>query len=465
MMRAHSLRKLLLLATALAALALALAACKRHREAGDSTLIVWHAFNNEETTLFKEMLAEFEASSGKKVVLEYVSYGDMFTKLQTSALAKKTPDVAFLDSIKVTDLAFGSAAVKINELEGFKKRYGTLEGGRKHFVEASYNMAVIDRLGNVDLYGIPVQTTTVALFWNRAMFRAKAQALRDAGLDPNRAPRTWDELIAYGKVLTDPKRKIFGFGQHSSLWFNFVFFNLYNVEFIQYGADGVAKPGLNTPRGRAAMETIGRIVNSGMEGGAWKRGAQGPDLGFLNEFYAMCVTGSWNVERFRNQGLEFDIAMIPAPSKKEIEELGLQPADPTMVEEYGELAWSSSNLGGQTGVILQTAPDKEAAYEFLEWFTSEPIQRRWASTLGQIPVRRSAWKDLDTTKYPFMTKFMEQLRVARRIPQVPKFGILESQIFNPEIDLYLNGGQNVEQMMRNMDRRLEEKILRRMRVE
>lgn len=436
---------------------------------GEKVISLWHPFTTEETEVFKEIMAEFEedyeARTGEKIRIDvqYVSFGDMFTKLRTAAMARITPDVAFLDALKVTDLAFGQALVPIHELEGFKQRYGTIDNAREQFVEASFNAGVVNRAGEVGLYGFPVQTTTVALFWNKEMFREKAAELRAAGLDPNRTPRDWEELVEYGKILNDEERGIYGYGHHSSLWFNFSIFNMYNVGFVEYDENGYPVEDINNPRGKAALERLQSIVNSGVEGGAWKRSALGPDAGFLNERYAMCLTGPWNVESFANAGLDFDIGMIPSPTAEEIERLGLEPRATPAPGETSGAAWSSSNVGGQTGVILRTCEERELAFEIIDYFTSEKIQRRWGSQLGQIPTRRAAWENLDTSKYPFMTKFMEQLAVAKRLPQIPLYGVLENDIFNPQVDLLLQNNQTPDEMMEKMEANMEDQIFEPMR--
>ena len=45
------------------------------------------------------------------------------------------------------------------------------------------------------VYGIPNSSDNRILYYNRAMFKAKARELREAGLDPDRPPRTWSELL------------------------------------------------------------------------------------------------------------------------------------------------------------------------------------------------------------------------------------------------------------------------------
>jgi multiple sugar transport system substrate-binding protein len=45
-------------------------------------------------------------------------------------------------------------------------------------------------------YGIPTNNETMALIWNAKIFE-------DAGLDPDRPPATWDEVVAYSKQIKD----------------------------------------------------------------------------------------------------------------------------------------------------------------------------------------------------------------------------------------------------------------------
>ncbi|MEI8094576.1 MAG: extracellular solute-binding protein [Spirochaetales bacterium] len=74
----------------------------------------------------------------------------------------------------------------------------------KHFAEFNPDVlgVVSDDQGKV--FGLPVNGYSLGLMYNRTMFKK-------AGLDPEKPPKTWDELRAYAEKLTDTKKGIAGF--------------------------------------------------------------------------------------------------------------------------------------------------------------------------------------------------------------------------------------------------------------
>ncbi len=74
----------------------------------------------------------------------------------------------------------------------------------KHFVD--FNPDVLDVVSDAQgkVYGLPVSGYTLGLMYNRTMFKK-------AGLDPDKPPKTWEELRAYAEKLTDTKKGIAGF--------------------------------------------------------------------------------------------------------------------------------------------------------------------------------------------------------------------------------------------------------------
>lgn len=57
---------------------------------------------------------------------------------------------------------------------------------------------------NDNLYSMPFNVSTQILFYNKDMFK-------DAGLDPDKPPKTFDEIEEYAKKLTDKDKGVYGF--------------------------------------------------------------------------------------------------------------------------------------------------------------------------------------------------------------------------------------------------------------
>ncbi len=119
-------------------------------------------------------------------------------KLMTSIVGNVAPDLVFQDRFSISDWASRGAFRPLDDLvERDKNEPGSPT--KDKYYPAPWNEATYG--GKV--YAIPFGADNRILYYNRDVFRAKAAELRAAGLDPERAPRTWSEVRAYSKVLTE----------------------------------------------------------------------------------------------------------------------------------------------------------------------------------------------------------------------------------------------------------------------
>jgi hypothetical protein len=162
---------------------------------------------------FQDLIREFERLHPEyEVRVLGMGAGQMNPqKLMTAIVGKVPPDVISQDRFTISDWASRNTFLPLDPLIERDRKRDPLTPTREQYYpqfweEASYNGQV---------YGIPTSGDTRALFWNKDVFRAKAKELAAAGLDPNRAPRTWKETLAYSKVLTefnkDGSLKVAGF--------------------------------------------------------------------------------------------------------------------------------------------------------------------------------------------------------------------------------------------------------------
>ena len=420
----------IVLFTALVAAAGGCGARRSADEGGVRTITIWETYNAEEHAVFDAMARDFERDyqtrTGETVrlVVQRVPYEGLLPKLKYAAITDTAPDICRVDNAWVLTLAFGKAVVPLDTLPNFG---GTLEEVGSHYVPAAYATNVVTVPEGVawrdHVFGIPDQTNCVALFWNKGLFNESAEALRKEGLDPTRAPATWDEFVRYARVLTVPDRKQYGFGMFATLWWMMPFLNTFGATFTDQTPDGKLACGLSGPKSLEAMNFVVSLYRKDrVEAGAWQTGAINPEQGFLNGKYAMILTGPWNLKRF--SGIDFGVALVPAGP-----------------------AGTSSNVGGSNMVVFRSSRHQDLAFEFLQWFSGHDAQMRWSRELGQIPVNREAFEEVARSSAGTnLGVFLEQLRTARPLKQVPRMDQIEDRVVNPAIELSLKGQGTPEEL-------------------
>ncbi|NLI78618.1 MAG: extracellular solute-binding protein [Candidatus Riflebacteria bacterium] len=383
---------------------------------GRTVLTFWHTYGDEETAMLKEIIAEWEklpANAAWTIRPIRLPFDGHKPKIRTALTVGLGPDMARVDWSFVCELARRNACVDLGTL-GFDKIKDQYVTGplQTNFIDGKYQ-------------GIPEQTNCVALFYNKTMFR-------DAGLDPDQPPKTWDEFIEMGKKLTNAEKGIYAFGMDNTVWWSLPFFNGFGARLIS--EDG-KKCLLASPEAVKAMELKASLfATHKIEAGAWRAGGTPPEQGFQNQKYAMIFTGPWNLPRFSASKLEFGIGLIPAGPNG-----------------------TSSNVGGNNAVIFKAGKHHQACYDFLTYFTSAPVQAKWCMKLNQIPVNKGAY-DLVQFEDKNLNVFLEQMKSTLGNPVVTSFEMLEN-VVNPEMETVLTGQKTAADAMRDAVRKVEEKVL------
>lgn len=384
---------------------------------GRDILTFWHTYSDDEEKLLKEIIAEWEKANPKWSVRPVrIPFDGHKPKLRTALTVGQGPDMARVDWSFVCELARKNALVKLDDF-GFMQI-------RDEYLKAPLYTNYVDG----HFWGIPDQTTCVALFYNRALFR-------NAGLDENNPPKTWDEFVEMGKTLTDPDKGIYAFGMDNTLWWSLPFFNTFGAEIIS--EDGKTCL-IDSPKAVDAMKFKASLYSEHkIEAGAWRAGAITPEQGFINGKYAMIFMGPWNLSKLSAlENLDFGTALIPAGP-----------------------AGSSTNVGGTNVVIFKSRPNQKACYDFLTYFTSAEKQAQWCNKLNQVPVNLKAY-DMVSIQDKHLKLFMEQLKYAKSNPVVTSYELLED-VVNPEMETVLSGQMAAETAFKGAARKVELKVLAR----
>jgi ABC-type glycerol-3-phosphate transport system substrate-binding protein len=393
------MRKAIVLAGLLGGLvAIAAFGCGGREEA--ATLTIWETYNDEEHPIFKEIVAEFEsAHPGVTIDVVRLPFAGAEPKIQTALTTRTEPDIARVDVSFLAKLAYKNALLPLD---------ARVPGD---FLSDILPVALASCRYRGALWGLPDQTNGLCLFYNKDLFRK-------AGLDPERPPRTWDELIEYGEKLTDEGEGVYGIGLSNSLWWSLPFFYTYGATFLSEDGKHCL---LGSPEGIAAFQLkVDMCQKYRIEGGAWRAGGIVPDLGFQNGRYAMILNGPWAVESLRRTGIDFGVGLIPEGP-----------------------AGTHTNVGGNDLVVFKSTKQPDLAAQFLMFVASERVQRMWCSTLGQIPVNTKANDVVDSKEHPYLAVFVEQMGTAIARPQTPFYPEIEN-LMNPEMQAALDNTKSVK---------------------
>lgn len=380
---------------------------------GRTILSFWHTYNDLEEKVLKDIIKEWETKNPTFTVRPVrIPFDGHKPKLRTALTVGQGPDIARVDWSFVCELARKNAVADL-ETFGFSKI-------RDQYLKAPLETGLIDG----KYYGIPDQTTCVAMFYNKALFR-------EAGLEPA-VPATWEEFIEVGKKLTDSSKGQYAFAMMNTLWWNLPFFNTYGARIVS--ADG-KKCELGSEQAIAALEMMTSLSNEHkIEAGAWRPGAISPEQGFVNGKYAMIFMGPWNLAKFKNTKMDFGVGLIPAGP-----------------------AGTSTNVGGTDTVIFKHSKHAAECYDFLTFFTNAKNQARWCSDLNQLPINLGAY-DLVKFEDEHLMTFMEQMKHARVNPVVTSYGLLED-ITNPEMEAALSGQKTAKDALTNAATKVDEKVI------
>ena len=320
-------------------------------EKAKTKLIVWGLTSGKETQGLDAIIAEFDKRNPDIEVSNLsMGAGNMNPqKLMTSIVGGVPPDVIAQDRFTIGDWASRETFLPLDDLiEKDKNSPDAIK--QSDFYPASWNEARYKD----KVYAIPTGIDDRMLLYNKTMFR-------EAGLDPEKPPRTWEELKDAAVKLT--KKNTDGSFDHIGFIPNFgnSWFYIYSWE---NGGEFMSPDGLTctlaAPENVTAL-TYMRDVYDALGGynkvsifqTGFQSGEQDP---FFTGKVAMVINGSWmipNIARYA-PALDFGVAVAPVP-KARLDKLG----------KAAYITW----IGGYSLAIPRGSQKTEAAWKFIKFYT------------------------------------------------------------------------------------------------
>ncbi|MFN3971036.1 MAG: ABC transporter substrate-binding protein [Gemmobacter sp.] len=314
------------------------------------------------TQIIDEYAATFNAANPSiKVTPVYTgSYQDTIARTITQIRGGESPAMAVLLSTDTFTLYDEDVLVAMDDL-------ATTEADRAML--ASFFPAFLAN-GQVDgkTWSIPFQRSTPVIYWNK-------EAFAEAGLDPEKGPATWDEMVEMGKKLV--KRDASG---NVTRW---------GVRIPTAGFPYWLFQGLTTPNGvilanaegnktnfddPGAIEALEYLVALSAEHGVMAPGViewgATPQAFFEGENAIMWTTTGNLTNVRKNAPFAFGVGMLPAKKSR------------------------GAPTGGGNLFIFNTVPEdvQKAAFEFAKWVTSPEMAADWSIKTGYVAVSPAAWE-------------------------------------------------------------------------
>lgn len=386
-----------------AASMLALSACAGSTPASTSgkvTLDVWTGFTGGDRPGYATIVKDFNASHPKIHVNMTVQPWDTIQqKLPSAWLTGQGPDLAAPSS----DPNALAQYVKTNSVLALTN---TGSGDDKINVGTLAPATVKEFTYNGKLYAIPANYATLSLYYNKKAFAA-------AGISS--PPTTVAEFQADAKKLTLPDGKQYGLSladnQTIQMW-----------PILQWleGGDIVNAKNcsvLQTSAGQDSLKPWADLVVKDKISPVGQTGAQADSL-FSAGKAAMELNGPWAAAGYRDAGIDLGIATVP---------LTVDGAKTTL---------------GSTVPLAISAKTKHPsqAQEFLAYWSSKSVQRKFSLQTGFPPVRTDLSDDAKLKADPTVSVFAAQVPDARLyLPHVPNATQVDANGYVPLIGQITRG--------------------------
>ncbi|WP_405781266.1 extracellular solute-binding protein [Streptomyces sp. NBC_01378] len=380
-------------ATALvASLALAATACGgsdsgSDKASGPVTITWWDTSNaTNEAPTYKALVKEFEkANSGIKVKYVNVPFDQAQNKFDTAAGSKGAPDVLRAEVGWTPAFAKKSYLLPLDGTEALAEK--------DKFQPSLIKQAQFEG----KTYGAPLVTDTLALVYNKDLFKK-------AGIDL--PPANWADLKADAAKIKS-KTGIDGYWGSTQGYYSMPFLYGEGSDTVDASAKKITIGSPEAKKGLTAWQ--GLFDGKGLHKADATADAYAHiQDAFVNGKVAAIIQGPWEITNFY-KGSAF----------KDKENLGIATVP----------AGSTGKAGAPTGghnLAVYAGSDKahqEASLKFVKWMTSAATQEQIALKNSTLPTREDAYTTKVVTD-PGIAGFQKVLTAAQPRPELPEYSSL-----------------------------------------
>ena len=330
-----------------------------------TSIMWWHAMTGELRKQLEKLAADFNASQSEfKVVPAYKgSYTETVTAAIFAFRSHSQPAIVQVNEIATATMTAAKGAIY--------PVYELMRDQGEPFAPAAYLPAVsgyyADAAGN--MLSFPFNASTPILYYNKSLFRV-------AGLDPEVAPKTWEEVGAAAQKLRAAGSAC-GFTTSWPSWINIENFSAFHnlpVATRANGFDGIdAVLTFNNP---VVARHIAQLAQ-------WQ----------ATKVFDYSGRGQAAEPRFQNA--ECAIFIGSSATRADIKANSRFEVGYGMLPYWSDVAGAPQNsiIGGATLWVLRDRPQGEykGVAKFFGFLSKPDIQAAWHQSTGYLPITRAAF--------------------------------------------------------------------------
>jgi multiple sugar transport system substrate-binding protein len=401
----------------------------RTESPGKVHVTYWEKWTGFEFTAMKAVVDDFNRSQNK-IFVDILPISNIDQKTMMAASAGIPPDLAGLFGPNVPQYVDDQAIISLDE---YCKKAGI---GPKDYVPAYFEIGHYK--GHI--YSLPTTPASTALHYNIDLLKA-------AGIDPDKPPKTVEELDDYAAKITKKKGdsiEVAGFMPAEPGWWNWAWGPFFGGRLW----DGKDKITADAPENIRAMQWIADYSRKYGPGNltTFRSGFgnfSSPQNGFMADKVAMELQGVWMYNFLSQYAPKLKWAAAPFP----------YPADRPDLKE-------STIVDEDVIVIPRGAKHPNEAFEFIKYLESQPAMEKLC--LGQqknSPLSHVSPEFWKKHKNPYIRLF-DHLAYSKNALVPPKLGIwaeysAELTAAFDEVSLL---HKTPEQAMKDVTRRIQPKL-------
>lgn len=300
---------------------------KNESGADGKTVTFWNSFTGADGDMLVKLVNRFNEENKDGITVEMDISSDFDSQLSTAFAAGTGPTMILSSS--AYRFTYGDYMQDISDV--FDKT---------NLDKADFIQSYLDYCSEGDsLYFVPFQVVGYYMYWNKDLFK-------QAGLDPDEPPATWEEWKIYAEKITDETKNVYG----SGISYDYAYQIAHMMQ--RFGGLAVTDDNGSWKANFAGNKGYQDFLNmyKGLVDGKHNPLEADTDSMMSAGQIGITAGGPWVTAGLDTAGVNYGIGLIPQGDA----------GDMNSVEVLGFSVTTSAS-----------DEEKEAAYKFIEWWNTE----------------------------------------------------------------------------------------------